>query len=110
MTHGKAAKPPSGGGERVIPDNPFERFELVDTVQSISARFEQQVSRRPEKTALESEGRRFTYGQLDSEARRAALAIAEQCPPGERAALLLEHDACVVIGILAALKAGPERR
>ncbi len=68
---------------------------------------EQQVERTPEAVAVLFGGERLTYRQLDERANRLAnylrrLGVA----PGDRVAVCLERSVEMLVGILAALKAG----
>ena len=46
---------------RVYPTNAFIRFEKEETEQSIPQRFEQQVSRYPDRLAVKTSDRAITY-------------------------------------------------
>lgn len=88
-------------------NNEFSPFTQADTDQSITSRFEQQVEKFPARTAVMTKRNQWTYDQLNRAANRTAHAILNHCPPGhDRIALLFDHDAPMLAGILGALKAG----
>ncbi|HEY4338388.1 MAG TPA: AMP-binding protein [Steroidobacteraceae bacterium] len=61
----------------------------------------------PEKIALISDGRRYTYAQIDADAERLAVTLQGQSiGRGDRVAIFLENCVEAVIGIFAALKIG----
>ena len=61
----------------------------------------------PRKEALVCGGARYTYGQLDEEARRVARMLLDAgVRPGDRVAVCLENSADAIVAIFAALKAG----
>ena len=90
------------------PTNSFTRFEKHEIEQSIPDRFAAQVQRYPRRTAVKSRNYEWTYEELNQAANAVAhsiLDIANQ-NRGERIALLFEHDAPMVAGLLGTLKAG----
>ena len=92
---------------RVHPTNAFIRFEKEETEQSIPQRFEQQVSRYPDRLAVKTRNHQLTYAALNKVANRVARALLAQRGEGaESIALLLEHDASMIAAILGVLKAG----
>ena len=65
------------------------------------------AARFPDKTALVCNGRRFTYGDLETRANRLAVSLmAGGVERGDRVAIYLENSAEAVISIFAILKAG----
>jgi amino acid adenylation domain-containing protein len=83
---------------------PFADSEIE---QSIYARFHKQVERYPDRTAIVGSDGTFTYAELDSKVSSLAAYIAHAVGTGnEQIAILFDHNASVVIAILAALKAG----
>jgi amino acid adenylation domain-containing protein len=90
--------------ERSPPYTPFTDDQLE---QSIPERFERQASRHPDRLAIKSLERTFTYDGLNRTANRLARAIAA-VRGGEAAvvALLLGHGANALAAMLAVLKAG----
>ncbi len=90
------------------PGNPFIEMRAEDVEQSISQRFEHIAARYPERIAVKvNNGGRLTYDTLNQRANRLARAIlACGGEKGEPIALLASHDDRVIVGILAALKAG----
>ena len=87
--------------------NAFTRFEKEATEQSIPQRFEQQVSRYPDRLAVKTRSHQLTYAALNKVANRVARALLAQRGEGaESIALLLEHNASTIAAILGVLKAG----
>jgi amino acid adenylation domain-containing protein len=92
---------------RVPPVGEFTPFSLGETEQSIPARFEQQVRRYPGRIAVKTRSHELTYAALDQAANRVAHALLARRGPGaEPIALLLEHDAPLIVALLGVLKAG----
>jgi amino acid adenylation domain-containing protein len=92
---------------RVCPTNAFVPFESTEIEQSIPARFERQVRKYPDRLAVKAKSASLTYQDLNRAANRVARAVLAQRPgEGEPTALLLEHGAPMIIGILGVLKAG----
>jgi amino acid adenylation domain-containing protein len=85
----------------------FVPFEKSDLDKSIYERFEEQVRKHPDRTAVKVANRVVTYSELNQFANRIARAILGQ-PGGSRApiALLLEKDASIIAAMLGVLKAG----
>ncbi|RPJ85530.1 MAG: amino acid adenylation domain-containing protein, partial [Acidobacteria bacterium] len=105
LLHGSDA--PTSAADTVRPLNSFVRIERQDIEQSIAKRFEAQVTRRPGQTAVKTPAGELSYGRLNALANRVAHALlAAGAGMGDRVALLLEHDARMVAGILGVLKAG----
>src|SRR4028118_854717 len=63
---------------RVHPTNVFSRFEKEDTEQSIPQRFEQQVSRYPDRLAVKTRSHQLSYAALNKVANRVARALLPQ--------------------------------
>src|ERR687883_48442 len=85
----------------------FIRFEKEETEQSIPQRFEQQVSRCPDRLAVKTKSHQLTYAALNKVANRVARALLARRGEGaESIALLLEHNALMIAAILGVLKAG----
>jgi amino acid adenylation domain-containing protein len=94
-------------GRQVRPANPFFEFDKKEFEQSIPARFEEQVRKYPERPAVKTQTRRWSYEELNKAANRAARAILEKRGEGtEPIALLLEKDAPMIAAMLGVLKAG----
>lgn len=69
--------------------------------------FEQQVRRTPDAPALDFEGRRLSYQELNSRANQVAHCLrARGIGPGDPVGLYLERSPELVIGLLGILKAG----
>jgi len=91
----------------VSPTNPFIEFRKQDIEQSISARFEEQVRKYPNNIAVCTKNYQWTYSELAHKSNQIAQAISQQSTSTEaRIALLFEHDAPMIAGILGVLKAG----
>ena len=92
---------------RVSPSDPFVRFEGTEIEQSIGHRFEQQVRLYPDRLALKSSTREWSYAALNRAANRVALVLVQttSSEPGT-VALLLETDALLVAAMLGAVKVG----
>ncbi len=88
-------------GNLVHPTIPFIEFEKRE--QSIPARFEEQVIKYSDQIAIKTMRYTWTYRDLNEKANQVAQAILKQ---EERVALLFEHDAPMLIGIMGVLKAG----
>ena len=97
----------SGAGRRVGPTNTFVEFRKEEVEQTIPDRFEQQVLRYPDRTAIKTERHHLTYAELNCLANRVARAILARRGEGaEPVALLLGNDAPAIAAILGVLKAG----
>ncbi len=93
--------------EQASPTNPFIVFKSEEIEQTIQERFEKQVSSYPGNTALRIGKEIWTYQNLNHKANQIARAILGASGSGEhRIALLLNHNASMVAGILGILKAG----
>lgn len=85
----------------------FIEFKEDDVEQSISSRFEKQVSQYPERTALQTKDCAVTYASLNQRANRISHVIRAKANQGnEPVAFLLEHGAPEIVAILGILKAG----
>jgi amino acid adenylation domain-containing protein len=82
-------------------------FKKEEIEQSIPQRFEKIVHQYPDRPAVKTKKHSLTYNELNRAANRVARAIlAERGAKQEPVALLMEHDAPVIAGILGSLKAG----
>jgi amino acid adenylation domain-containing protein len=94
----------------VPPAKPYAEWTEVDIEQSIPRRFEHQARKRPQRTAIKTRDCEWTYAELNAAANRVAHAIltrpGDRAEEGERIALLFEHGAPMVAGLLGVLKAG----
>ncbi|MDX6443963.1 MAG: hypothetical protein QOH71_1037 [Blastocatellia bacterium] len=91
----------------IRPTTPFIEFAKDEIEQSISNRFENQVRQNPNRIAIKSKRHQWTYAELNrkaDEVAQAILSLLGDCE--ERVALLFEHDAPMIAGMLGALKAG----
>ena len=102
MNEGRAPHAPRV--EAVFPWSPFADSELD---QSIPRRFEKQVRADPDRLAITTSERSFTYGELNRAANRLARTIvATHGDEPAAVALLCNHDAGALVAMLAVLKAG----
>jgi len=90
------------------PCHSFVPFHKNETEQSIPERFEQQVTRHPDRIAVKGRRHSLTYDALNRWANRVARAILALRTEGEEKTLglLLEKDAPMIAGLIGALKAG----
>ncbi len=85
----------------------FVRFSKEEIEQSISSRFEKQVSRVPDKLAVKTDGGQLTYLELNRYANRVAHALLSSGGSQQGSvALLLDQGIAMVASILGTLKAG----
>jgi amino acid adenylation domain-containing protein len=91
----------------VRPDNRFIEFRREEIEQSIAERFASQVERYSQRVAVKTRNYEWTYEELDQTSNRVAQSILQVCGTSEaRVALLFEHDAPMIAGMLGSLKAG----
>ena len=89
------------------PAYPFLLFEDNAIDQSIASRFEQQAARYPDRLAVASAARHFTYAELNHLANRIARAILARLGEGnEPVGLLMDHGSFQIAALLGILKAG----
>ncbi len=89
------------------PIRPAAAFERNEIEQSLAQRFAHLAERHPQRVAVREEGGEWTYAALAAAADRVAGGLgAELDEDGARVALLLDHDARMVAGVVGALKAG----
>jgi amino acid adenylation domain-containing protein len=89
------------------PGDAFVRFDKSEIEQSIPERFEQQVQRHGDRTAIRSARESLSYAALNHASNRVARAIlSRRDDRNEPVALLLEHGISAVVAILGILKAG----
>jgi amino acid adenylation domain-containing protein len=94
-------------GNVVCPSNPFIEFRKQDIEQSIPAKFQEQVRKHPHNIAVHTKNYHWTYSELNCRANQVAQTILKEFTFGEeRIALLFEHDAPMVAGILGVLQVG----
>ena len=92
---------------RAGPTNLFHEFNKDEINQSIPARFEQQVSKYPDRVAVKTPRLQFTYLELNQFANRIARAIlARSSRSAEPVCLLVQPGAASIAAILGVLKAG----
>ncbi len=78
--------------------------ERMDTVHGL---FERQVAATPEAVALECDGQRLHYSELNARANQLAHRLLQLgIGPDERVAICVQRSAQLIIGLLAILKAG----
>ncbi|MBV8893552.1 MAG: amino acid adenylation domain-containing protein, partial [Acidobacteria bacterium] len=74
---------------------------------TIAKLFEKQARRTPDSTALLSQGRRFSYREINQQANRLARHLIESgARPGDLVGLALERSTEMIVALLAILKAG----
>ncbi|HST59700.1 MAG TPA: amino acid adenylation domain-containing protein, partial [Longimicrobium sp.] len=89
------------------PAVPFAPLPEWDAEDSLATRFAAQVRATPDGVAVETDGHRWTYAELDARANGVAHALLRACGAGDgRVALFLDHEAPMLAGLLGALKAG----
>jgi amino acid adenylation domain-containing protein len=97
----------SSGDTRVRPTTPFILFRKEDVEQSVSSRFEQQVSKYPGHLAIKKRDHAVTYDSLNRMANRIARTILFHSGEQEQTvALLTKNDVLTFAAILGILKAG----
>jgi amino acid adenylation domain-containing protein len=98
---------PSIESRLVRPNNPFTEFNQEEMEQSIAERFTRQAAMYPGRIAVKSKNHEWTYQDLDRAVDSVAQLILRSRGAGEeRIALLFEHDAPMIAGMLGALQAG----
>ena len=91
----------------VRPDNAFIEFKPEEIEQSITERFTKQAAMYPRRIAVKSRNYHWTYQDLEQTVSNVAQSILRWRGPEEkRIALLFEHDAPMIAGMLGALQAG----
>jgi acyl-coenzyme A synthetase/AMP-(fatty) acid ligase len=91
----------------VHPTGAFNQFDKADCEQSISRRFEKMVLEHHDRAAVKTKTRAFSYFELNQTANRVARAIRQRCHESdEPVAVLMEHGAAMIIGLLAVFKTG----
>ena len=92
---------------RVQPRNSFIEFRKEEIEQSITERFASQVEKYPKHLAIKSKHYEWTYERLHDSVDRITRSLVSARGIGEeRVALLFEHDAPMIAGMLGALRAG----
>ncbi|MBT2748500.1 amino acid adenylation domain-containing protein, partial [Lysobacter sp. ISL-42] len=96
---------PAGERERVVEG--FNATAAPRRIELIHRAFEVQARATPEAIALEFDGARLTYGELNRRANRLAhRLIGVGVKPDERVAICVERSLEMVVGLLGTLKAG----
>jgi acyl carrier protein len=91
----------------VRPNKPYIEFTEEAIEQSIPERFQDQVKKFPQNIAVKTKNHEWTYEKLNQESNRVCQAIVDSYGLGnERIAVLFDHDAPMIAGILGTLKAG----
>jgi amino acid adenylation domain-containing protein len=91
----------------IRPASGFTSFKDEEIEQSIPRRFEQQVRAHGERVAIKSERETHTFSFVNRTANRIARMIrSRRGDAGEPIALLFNHEAPVLVAILAVLKSG----
>ncbi len=81
------------------------QFEGVGSGDSVAQRFAVQAAKHPKNVAVKTRRHELTYAELDRGANRVARALAERGAAGDRVALLLGHDAPLIVAVLGVVKA-----
>jgi hypothetical protein len=100
-------KPALQTADKLRPDNAFIEFRREEIEQSIADRFATQVEKYSNRVAIKSRNHEWTYKALDGAVNRVARSLlrsSDVCE--ERVALLFEHDAPMIAGMLGTLRAG----
>ena len=93
--------------DSVRPTNAFTEFRRDEIEQSIADRFAVQVEKYPRRIAIKSKHHQWTYEELQAVVDRIAQSILNARGLGEeRVALLFEHEAPMIAGMLGTLRAG----
>ena len=93
--------------DSIRPTNAFIEFRRDEIEQSIADRFLAQAEKYPRRVAIKSKNHQWTYEELQAVVDRIAQSILNARGLGEeRVALLFEHDAPMIAGMLGALRAG----
>ena len=91
----------------IRPSNTFTELRREEIEQSIADRFASQVERYPQQLAVKTRNYQWTYKDLNAAVSSVAQSILQLRGDGEeRIALLFEHDAPMIAGMLGALQAG----
>ena len=97
----------------LLADEPHEQntrcpeFDKRRIERSVSACFEEQVRRYPERPALRTHRTALTYEELNQAANRIARAIVQRCGTGsQHVAVFASDDAHIIPAIIGILKAG----
>lgn len=94
-------------GNRIRPTNSFIEFRKEEIEQSIPERFEKTVSSYPDRVAVKTHGATLSYAELNNVANHIAQRVLTEAEEGNiPVAMLLEHGASGLAGILGILKAG----
>jgi amino acid adenylation domain-containing protein len=94
------------GGIRTT--KPFTEWAEEEIEQSIPARFERQVRKHLHNVAIKTPHHEWSYAELNAKANRVARTMLARIGDGSttRVALLFEHGAPMIAGLLGVLKAG----
>src|SRR5260370_18549749 len=100
-------RPGSLGRNRTRLIHPFTEFRKDEIEQSIPDRFERKVKEYRGKVAVKSRNHEWSYEELNRTANRVAHSVLGlRGGGGQRIALLFEHDAPMIAGLLGVLKTG----
>jgi amino acid adenylation domain-containing protein len=91
----------------VRPSQPFTPFEREWLERSIADRFRAQAAAFPEHIAIRTRRHSWTYRELEGRAGAAAAALSSACTAeAPTVALLFDHDAPMIAGMIGTLMAG----
>jgi amino acid adenylation domain-containing protein len=89
------------------PSNEFVAFDAAQIEQSIPVRFAKVAAEHADRVAVRTEDVTWTYSQLDEARRKVSAALLPRAAEhGSRVALLLDHDAPMLAGVLGTLTSG----
>jgi amino acid adenylation domain-containing protein len=96
-----------GQKNTIQPTQLFNLFKHSEIEQTIVSRFRQYVTKYPYHTAVKTKGYTWNYQILNQKSNQVANYLLKTCGYQEqRIALLFEHDAPMLMGILGVLKTG----
>lgn len=94
---------PKRGGHGIAAD--AADLDRIRSGWSVAERFATQAAKHPANIAVKTKRHELTYADLDRGANRIARALAERRGSGDRVAVLLGHDAPLIVAILGVVKA-----
>lgn len=86
--------------------NDFVEFELAETEQSISSRFEKITQQYPSQIAIKTKRECLSFDQLNKSANRIARAILQPGEETDRIGILIEQGAAFLASMFGVLKTG----
>src|SRR5215813_11957709 len=84
-----------------------DQIEVHDCDETLVTAFERVAAKFPSRIAIGSNARELTYRELNESANQLAHQLVfRETRPGDRVAILMSHDAPLIVALLGALKAG----